>query len=210
MSRLLDEVVSRESLEYVRRMAYLAEYRKPGIKSHLDRIRGYCSIIGRGLSLSSQQIEMVSVASQLHDIGEIGVPEGILAKTGNLSAEEWDLVKRHPIFGAEILRGSNSPILQAGEIIALSHHERWDGSGYPYGLKGEEIPLSGRICAVADVFDALTTPRPYKAEIPSADALRLIADSGGQLFDPTLVEILMDCFADIIKIRQLSLSTKPL
>jgi len=92
----------------------------------------------------------------------------------------------------------------------LSHHERWDGSGYPYGLKGEEIPLSGRICAVADVFDALTTPRPYKAEIPSADALRLIADSGGQLFDPTLVEILMDCFADIIKIRQLSLSTKPL
>lgn len=210
MSRMLTEVVSRESLEYVRRMAYLAEYRKPGIKNHLDRIRGYCSIIGRGLNLSSQENEMISVASQLHDIGEIGVPEGILAKTGNLTAEEWELVKRHPIIGAEILRGSNSPLLQAGEIIALSHHERWDGSGYPYGLKGEEIPLSGRICAVADVFDALTTPRLYKEEIPLADALRLISDSGGQLFDPTLVEIFADSFTDILKTHQFTLSTKPI
>lgn len=210
MSRLLTEVVSRDSLEYVRRMAYLAEYRKPGIKNHLERIRGYCSIIGRGLSLSSQEIEMISVASQLHDIGEIGIPEGILAKTGNLTADEWEVVKRHPIIGAEILRGSTSPLLQTGEIIAMSHHERWDGSGYPYGLKGEEIPLSGRICAVADVFDALTTPRPYKAEVPLADALRLIADSGGQLFDPMLVEIFADNFTDILKTRQFTLSTKPL
>lgn len=202
MSRLSTEMTTRESLEFVRRLAILAEYRKPDINNHLERIRGYCSVIGRGINLSTQQVEIISQASQLHDIGEVGVPETILTKSGNLTDLEWELVKRHPIIGAEILQGSSSPILQAGEIIALTHHERWDGSGYPYGVKGEEIPLSGRICALADVFDALTTPRLYKKEISPGDAVRLIVDAGGQLFDPMLVEIFSQNFSEILKIRQ--------
>jgi putative two-component system response regulator len=112
------------------------------------------------------------------------IPDGILGKPGNLTSYEWDLVKRHPVIGAEILHGSASPLMQAGEIIALTHHERWDGSGYPYGLQGEDIPLSGRICAVADVFDALTTRRTYKEEISVADALDLVVDSGGCRLTP--------------------------
>jgi putative two-component system response regulator len=202
MNRLSTETITRESLEFVRRMAWLAEYRKPHIKNHLERIRGYCSVIGRGISLTTQEVEIISQASQLHDIGEAGVPEAILTKSGDLTDMEWEMIKRHPIIGAEILHGSSSPILQAGEIIALTHHERWDGSGYPYGVKGEDIPLSGRICAIADVFDALTTPRVYKKEISTNDAMRLIADAGGHLFDPKLVEIFVHNIDEILRIRQ--------
>lgn len=205
MNTVSTGTINREALDFVRRLAYTAEYRKPDIKHHLERIRGYCSIIGRALELSSQQVEIIAHASQLHDIGIAGIPDAIFTKTGDLSEHEWELVKRHPIIGAEILHGSPSPLLQAGELIALTHHERWDGSGYPYGIKGEEIPLSGRICALADVFDALTTPRLYKKEISFDEALQLIEDSGGQLFDPHLVEAFTKNAREIFKIRQTNL-----
>lgn len=207
MNTALTGTINREALDFVRRMAYTAEYRKPDIKYHLERIRGYCSIIGRALDLSSQEVEIIAHASQLHDIGVAGIPDTIFTKTGDLSGHEWELVKRHPIIGAEILHGSPSPLLQAGELIALTHHERWDGTGYPYGIKGEDIPLSGRICALADVFDALTTPRLYKKEISVDEALHLIADSGGQLFDPNLVEAFTKNAQEIFKIRQTNLKS---
>jgi putative two-component system response regulator len=207
MNTVSTGTINREALDFVRRIAYTAEYRKPDIKHHLERIRGYCSIIGRALDLSSQQVEIIAHASQLHDIGVAGIPDAIFTKTGDLSEHEWELVKRHPIIGAEILHGSPSPLLQAGELIALTHHERWDGSGYPYGIKGEEIPLSGRICALADVFDALTTPRLYKKEISFDEALQLIEDSGGQLFDPHLVEAFTKNAREIFKIRQTNLKS---
>jgi putative two-component system response regulator len=207
MNTVSTGTINREALDFVRRIAYTAEYRKPDIKHHLERIRGYCSIIGRALDLSSQQVEIIAHASQLHDIGVAGIPDAIFTKTGDLSEHEWELVKRHPIIGAEILHGSPSPLLQAAELIALTHHERWDGSGYPYGIKGEEIPLSGRICALADVFDALTTPRLYKKEISFDEALQLIEDSGGQLFDPHLVEAFTKNAREIFKIRQTNLKS---
>lgn len=202
MNTALTDVINREALDFTRRMAVMAEYRKTGIKQHLERIKGYCSVIARAVDLSPAEVEIIAHASQLHDIGTIGVPESITTKTGDLADHEWELVKRHPIIGAEILHGSPSPLLQAGEIIALTHHERWDGSGYPYGVKAEEIPLSGRICALADVFDALTTPRSYKQEISVNEALQLIIDSSGQLFDPYLVEVFADNFREIIRVRQ--------
>jgi cyclic di-GMP phosphodiesterase len=200
------EVINREALDFIRRIAYTAEYGKPDIKQHLERIRGYCFIIGRACGLSSQEVEIIAHASQLHDIGSAGIPDSILLKAGDLTDYEWEIVKHHPIIGAEILHGSPSPLLQAGEIIALTHHERWDGSGYPYGLRCDEIPLSGRICTLADVFDALTTPRSYKKEISIDEASQLIIDAGGQLFDPDLVDIFADNLREIIKIRQTNLA----
>lgn len=202
MSKYATEVLNREVLDVVRRMSALAEYREPGIKNHLERIRGYCMVIARGLDLSVQEVEVIANASQLHDIGEIGIPDAILTKAGKLSPYEWEVVKRHPVIGAEILRGSPSTLLQAGEIIALSHHERWDGSGYPYRLKGEDIPLSGRICAMADIFDALTTKRPYKDEVSVEEAYDLILESSGVLFDPQLVTVFKDNFDELLVIRQ--------
>ncbi len=202
MSKYATEVLNREVLDVVRRMSALAEYREPGIKNHLERIRGYCMVVARGLDLSVQEVEVIANASQLHDIGEIGIPDAILTKAGKLSPYEWEVVKRHPVIGAEILRGSPSTLLQAGEIIALSHHERWDGSGYPYGLKGEDIPLSGRICALADIFDALTTKRPYKDEVSVEEAYDLILESSGVLFDPQLVTVFKDNFDELLVIRQ--------
>ena len=202
MKTYITEVADRELLDVIRRMAYLAEFRKPNVSNHLERIRGYSHVIARGFGLSAEEVLVISYASQLHDVGLIGVPEAVVSKTGELSSYEWELIKHHPITGAEILRGSPSVVMQAGETIALTHHERWDGSGYPNGLRGENIPLSGRICALADVFDALTTKRAYKSEIGVEDALTLIQEASGQLFDPALVQVFSDNFVDILKTKE--------
>jgi len=202
MNKFSTEVINREMLDIIRRMASLSEYREPGIKNHLERVRSYCYLLARGLDLSPQDSEVISYASLLHDIGEICIPDSVLTKAGKLNEYEWELVRRHPIVGAEILQGSPSIVLQAAEQIALTHHERWDGSGYPYRLKGEDIPLSGRICALADIFDALTTKRSYKAEIPVNDAHQLILNNRGILFDPQLVSIFDENIDEIVKVWQ--------
>lgn len=195
----------REMLDLVRRMAHLAEYRVAGIKNHLERMRGYCGVLGRGLDLSAQEAELVSVGSLLHDIGKVVIPEATLVKPGEYSPSEWETVKSHTTVGAEMLSGSTSVVLEMGAIIALTHHERWDGSGYPRNLRGDSIPLSGRICALADVFDALTTPRAYKREVPLPEALELIEEASGQLFDPEVVKVFKVHYEDIISIRQYNL-----
>ncbi|NJD59196.1 MAG: HD domain-containing protein, partial [Anaerolineae bacterium] len=156
---------------------------------HLERIKGYVQVLGRGIGLTQSEYQLIATACQLHDIGKVGLPESLLLQQGQYSETELQKIKRHTIIGAELLSNSTSPLLQAAETIALNHHERWDGSGYPQGISGEEIPLSARMCALADVFDALTTPRPYKKEISPEDASRLISGAGGSLFDPQLVEV---------------------
>jgi len=186
-------------------MAVLAEFGEPGIQHHLERIRGYCYALARGMDFEMQDAEVISYASMLHDIGEIGIPDTLLMKAGKLSPYEMEQIKRHPIIGAEILRGSPSLVLQMGETIALTHHERWDGSGYPYGIKGEQIPVPGRICSLADIFDALTTRRPYKDEIPVAEAYQLILDNSGVLFDSVLVQAFSENFDEIVKVRQMNI-----
>jgi putative two-component system response regulator len=202
LRRGFSEGGDREIIDTIKRLALTAEYREPQIKNHLERIRGYCLVMARGLELSSQEVEIIANASMLHDIGKVGLPERVAFKTDKLGAYEIELSKQHTVIGSEILRGASSVYLRAGEYICLTHHERWDGSGYPRGLGKEDIPLSGRIVAIADVFDALTTRRSYKNEIPIEDALRLISETGGQLFDPKIVTVFIDNFDEITRIRQ--------
>ncbi|NIV14467.1 MAG: HD domain-containing protein [Aliifodinibius sp.] len=182
--------------------AYIAEIKEWDNRSHIERIRRYTSLLATEMNLPLNESRLFSIAAQLHDIGKISIPDSILKKTDNLEPHEYEIAERHTLEGAKLLRGSNSVILQTAEIIALTHHERWDGSGYPRGLSGEDIPLSGRICALADVFDALTTTRPYKTEINPLKALELIKDSSGVLFDPNLVKIFEDNFDDVLSIKR--------
>jgi putative two-component system response regulator len=139
----------------------------------------------------------------LHDVGKVAIPISILKKTANLEAFEYKMTEKHTIEGARLLNHSGSPIFQAASIIARTHHERWDGSGYPDGLKGEEIPLSGRIMALVDVFDALTTKRPYKTQMQPDAAYDLIKSSSGSLFDAKLVSIFTNRFDDFKTVLQM-------
>jgi putative two-component system response regulator len=193
---------NKELLDATWRMAYMAEFREGGNLSHLERIKGYTQVLARGLGLSQNEVQIISFASQLHDIGKIGLPEGLLLQQGQYSVADLEKIKQHTTIGAEILNNSPSPLLQTGESIALNHHERWDGSGYPSGIKGEDIPLSARLCAIADVFDALTTPRPYKRAISVEDASKLILGASETLFDPQLVQVFKDEFQGLLKLKK--------
>lgn len=192
----------KELLDTIWRLAYIAEFREGGNLSHLERVKGYIQILARGYGLTPNEVQLISIASQLHDIGKVGLSEGLLLQQGQYSEAELNKIKRHTTIGAEILSNSPSPIIQAGETIAFNHHERWDGSGYPKGISGEQIPLSARFCAIADVFDALTTPRPYKKEISVEDASRLIIGASGSLFDPQLTQVFEEELASILKVKK--------
>ena len=152
------------------------------------------------MGLSAEESEKILLAAPLHDIGKIGTPDHILLKRGSLTQHEFESMKLHTLFGSRILSESASPILQAGAQIAISHHEKFDGSGYPKGLKGKAIPLGGRIVALADVFDALTTERPYKAAWTLDRACSFIVDSKGRHFDPDVVNAFFDTFDDVLKV----------
>jgi putative two-component system response regulator len=190
-----------EDAESIFRMAYIAEIKEWDNRSHLKRIQAYASQLCRGADLSGKDAHIIALACQLHDIGKSVIPDDLLLRKGNYSDAEWQRMEQHTIEGEQILKGANSPILQVGAIIAATHHERWDGSGYPNGLSGEAIPLGGRICALADVFDALTTTRSYKDTIEDDAALDLIRKSSGTLFDPHLVNIFSDLYKSLIKIK---------
>ena len=139
----------------------------------------------------------------MHDIGKIGIPDSILLKPGKLDAEEWKVMHQHPIMGAEIIGKHENELLETARIIALCHHEKWDGSGYPRGLKGEDIPLEGRIVAIADVFDALVSIRPYKAAFPLEEALRLMESQTGSHFDPVLMQAFRKALPEILRIKEI-------
>jgi putative two-component system response regulator len=200
LNRFPSDVLTPEQIDTVRRMAFMAEHYDKETAIHRERVRGYCQLMARGIGLTTNEANLVAHASLLHDIGKVIIPVEIASKAGKLTPYEWDVTKRHTTFGAEILHGSTSILFQMGEVIALNHHERWDGSGYPHGLKGDAIPMSGRICALADVFDALTTKRTYKSEVSIDYALELIKDSSETLFDPKLVDILYNRYDDLIRI----------
>jgi putative two-component system response regulator len=151
-----------------------------------------CQRLALAAGMDAEEAELVRHASAMHDVGKIAIPDSILRKPGPLSEDEWELMKRHTTIGADLLAGSRSPVVQMGEVIARTHHERWDGTGYPAGLAGEDIPLVGRICAVADVFDALISVRPYKAAWTVEATLAEIARQSGRQFDPRLAALLLD------------------
>jgi putative two-component system response regulator len=162
----------------------------------------YCAVIARGLKLPPGEVELILHASRMHDVGKIAIPDAILQKPASLDASEWSVMRKHAAIGGRILDQSSSKILEAGRVIAECHHERWDGSGYPEGLAGENIPLLGRICAVADVFDAVTSERPYKPAYPNEEALRILREGRGVKFDPRVVDIFLERFPEILDIQK--------
>ncbi len=178
-------------LEVLDRLALAGEYRDDDTQQHAWRIGRSSALMAAELGLGPGQAELIGRAAPLHDIGKLGVSDAILRKPGPLSEEDFECVKRHAAIGAEILAGSSSALLQMAQVIALSHHERWDGAGYPNGLAGEEIPLPGRIAAVADVFDALTHERPYKRAWEVDEAVTEIREGSGSQFDPAVVEVFL-------------------
>ena len=174
-------------IEVVMRLAVAAEYRDDHTGQHTTRVGCTSALIARALGVPDDQVETLRMAARLHDIGKIGIPDLIMLKPAKLSSEEFERIKTHTTIGAKILSGGKTPLLQMAETIALTHHERWDGQGYPHGLSGEHIPLLGRIVSVADVFDALTSERPYKHAWSATEAQAEIEAKSGTQFDPQVV-----------------------
>ena len=213
---LLDDEVAKATSEIVAReretllcLGRAAEHRDPETHEHIIRMSNYSKVVARRVGLSEEECEMMLLASPLHDIGKIGTPDNILLKPGKLTFEEFEIMKQHTLIGETILSNSASPILQAGARIAISHHEKFDGSGYPRGLKGKAIPLEGRIVAVADVFDALTSERPYKEAWDIDRATALMIESKGGHFDPEVVDAFFDVFDEVLEIKQQYQDAKP-
>lgn len=179
--------LSEARLKEMRRLVRAAEYRDNETGLHLIRMSKLSAALARQCGLSTSDCEDILMASPMHDIGKIGMPDAILLKPGPLDATEWETMRMHPVIGAEILSGQDSSLMHMAHDIALYHHEKWDGSGYPNGLAGTAIPLAARIVAVADVFDALTSKRPYKAAWPMREALAELDRLAGTHLDPALV-----------------------
>ncbi len=189
-------------LEIIRRLGRAAEFRDNETGLHVIRMSHYTRLIAEAVERGHEWSDLVFNAAPMHDIGKIGIPDKILLKPGKLDDEEWKLMHKHPEFGAAIIGEHDSELLKMSREIALAHHERWDGTGYPFQLKGEAINLPSRIVAIADVFDALTTERPYKKAWPLEDAVKLIDDSAGRHFDPGLVPLFHEVLPEIIRIKQ--------
>jgi len=188
-------------LDTIHRLALAAEHRDEHTASHIHRVSHYCGLLAWALDLSADETEHLQQGSIMHDVGKIGVPDSILLKEGRLSSAERGVMEQHTVIGADILRGSSSKLLQTGEIIALTHHEKWDGTGYPQGLKGEQIPLHGRICAVADVYDALTSKRPYKKAFARHEARQILCQGYGTHFDPQILDLFLANF-EVVEVIQ--------
>ena len=188
-------------MEIIRRLGRAAEYKDNETGLHVIRMSHYSRLIATQINANEEWVELLFNAAPMHDIGKIGVPDANLLKPGKLNDEEWALMRKHPEFGGEILGDNDSELLQMAKEIAVNHHEKWDGSGYPKGLQKEEIPLTARIIAIADVFDALTTERPYKKAWPVERAVKFIEDNAGSHFDPELVAVFIKALPEILIIK---------
>ncbi len=175
-------------LEIVQRLGRAAEFRDNETGMHVIRVGKYCQALALAHGMPANYAEQIMQAAPMHDIGKIGIPDGILLKPGRLEPDEFDIIKTHAEIGAKILDGSTSELMQMAHVIALRHHEKWNGSGYPGGLAGEDIPIEGRIVAICDVFDALLTERPYKKAWPIEKVLDFFNEQSGEHFDPSLIE----------------------
>jgi len=194
------EVREREK-ETLLRLARAGEFRDEETGYHLIRMSRYSRLIANALGLGHDEAETVELAAPLHDIGKIGIPDGILLKPAKLDDSEWEVMRRHPVIGHEILKGSASKYVRMGALIALGHHEKYDGSGYPNGLVGDHIPLCARIVAIADVYDALTSIRPYKSAWTSERAYEYVAAQAGRHFDPRLVDAFAGAKKQVVQIQ---------
>lgn len=175
-------------LAIIQRLARAAEFRDNETGMHVIRFSKFARLLAKRIGMSDTDADQMMHASLMHDVGKIGVPDNVLLKPGRLTEEEFEVIKRHPEIGAEIIGHHESALLQLAAVISLTHHEKWDGKGYPRGLSGESIPLAGRICAIADIFDALTSVRPYKPAWTVDATLDYLRKQAGEALDPTLVE----------------------
>ena len=188
-------------LQIVQRLGRAAEYKDNETGMHVIRMSHFSQLLALAAGCSPAWAEDLLNAAPMHDVGKIGIPDAVLRKPGPLDADEWATMRRHPEIGAEIIGEHPSGVLQLAREIALAHHEKWDGSGYPRGLAGEAIPLSARIVAIADVFDALTTRRPYKEPWPVQEAMNHIAAQAGKHFDPALVALFAPLLPQLLEVR---------
>lgn len=197
----LNELLADNQREIIYRIGEIVETRSKESGLHVKRVALYCELFARLLGFPEEKAELLKRASPLHDIGKIGIPDAILHKPGKLDADEWEIMKTHAQIGYDMLSGSDIELFQVASQIALNHHEKWDGSGYPQGLTGHTIPLEGRITALVDVFDALGSDRCYKRAWPLDKILALIQEEKGRHFDPALVELMLANLDDFLAIR---------
>ena len=187
--------------ETINRLALAAEFRSDETAFHIKRMSLYCELLGRRLGWPKERCDVLRIASPMHDIGKIGTPDSILMKRGKLTVEEFEVMKRHAEIGYRILYGTSSDMLQLAALIARTHHEKYDGSGYPNGLAGEDIPIEGRLCAVTDVFDALTSARCYKPAFSIEKSREIMSEGRGIHFDPVLLDLFWDARDEVEAIR---------
>ncbi|WP_100637921.1 HD domain-containing phosphohydrolase [Marinobacter salexigens] len=197
----MDELVNTR-LSVVQRLGRAAEYKDNETGMHVIRMSHFSRLIALEAGFGEIWSDTLLNAAPMHDVGKIGIPDAILQKPGKLDQDEWEVMQTHPAIGAEIIGDDGSSLLDMAREVALNHHEKWDGSGYPKGLKGTDIPVSARIVALADVFDALTSERPYKSAWPTDKATGLIREQAGKHFDPDLVEAFFQCLPEVLEIRK--------
>jgi putative two-component system response regulator len=188
--------------ETIHRLSLAAEYRDDETSRHLEQMSRYCAVLATRSGHDERQSELLRVATKMHDIGKLGIPDAILLKPGRLTPQEYDTMREHAAIGHRILDDSRSQLARTGATVAWTHHEKIDGTGYPRGLRGDEIPLEGRIAAIADVFDALTSDRIYRPAFPLPDALQTMRDGRGRHFDADLLDIFFDSLDDLLAVRE--------
>ena len=202
MVRARTEELRHTRLQIVQRLGMAAEYRDEETGNHILRMSHSCALLAGSIGWSEADCDLILNASPMHDIGKIGIPDAVLLKPGKFEPHEWEIMKTHAAIGSRLLEGDDSDLMRMAREIALTHHEKWDGSGYPNGLAGEAIPQAGRIAALADVFDALTSVRPYKKAWTVDAAVDLIKENSGRHFDPALVEAFVQELPGIVAIRE--------
>jgi putative two-component system response regulator len=188
-------------IDTIRRLVLAAELKDPDTARHIMRISRYSVVLAKALHMSPGEAEALGHAVTMHDVGKIGIPDAILFKRGALDEEEKKVMESHTLIGSRILADSSSELMQQGHVVALTHHERWDGTGYPRRLCGEQIPLAGRICAVVDVFDAMTMDRPYRPAFSTEAALETMRQGRGKHFDPSLLDLFVDRLDEVFVVR---------
>jgi putative two-component system response regulator len=202
LSLVQADELRRTRLQIIQRLGRAAEYKDNETGMHVMRMSHYSRIIAKGYGFSEIEAENLFNAAPMHDIGKIGIPDSIMLKPGKLTKEEFAVMQQHPEIGAEILGESDSDLIELAKVVSLTHHEKWDGSGYPKGLKGQNIPIEGRIVALADVFDALTSVRPYKDAWPLDKTLAFIDEQTGKHFDPEVVTVFNSKLDELLVVKE--------
>jgi len=200
--RLSFEKIKGASLDTIHRLSKAAEYKDEDTGAHILRMSNYSAAVARKMGLNDKVVDSILYAAPMHDVGKIGTPDRILLKPGKLDPDEWEIMKQHATIGGKILSGSDAGFIRLAEVIALTHHEKWDGSGYPNGVKGAKIPLAGRVTAIGDVFDALTSKRPYKEPFSLEKSFGIIREGRGNHFDPDVVDAFFAIEDEVLSIKE--------